>query len=230
MALVPHRAPVDPSSLLLVLLDPSSFTVAGAVHFHSTCVVALQAKHGTPCYMAPELFQDGSTHSTASDLWALGCVLYECAAGRPPFVSSSLTHLVNDILATEPAPLPEGGVLAHAVSTGAVCTARDCVIILGGAAQKAVEGCSTCLPTVVNRSVLQSWGRPLLAHCLHLVIGTSATDPVASKVRGSCAACRCAQASTHCANCPIKDVAVCQEEAASRELQGAPEANPAHQS
>eukprot|EP00891_Asterochloris_glomerata_P004830 jgi/Astpho2/4830/e_gw1.00068.1.1_t len=66
------------------------------------------AKHGTPCYMAPELFQDGSTHSTASDLWALGCVLYECAAGRPPFVSSSLTHLVNDILATEPAPLPEG--------------------------------------------------------------------------------------------------------------------------
>lgn len=66
--------------------------------------------------MAPELFQDGSTHSTASDLWALGCVLYECAAGRPPFVSSSLTHLVNDILATEPAPLPEGVGEAHALS------------------------------------------------------------------------------------------------------------------
>ena len=36
-----------------------------------------QAKRGTPCYMAPELFQDGATHSTASDLWSLGCVLYE---------------------------------------------------------------------------------------------------------------------------------------------------------
>ena len=56
--------------------------------------------------MAPELFQDGSTHSSAADLWALGCVLYECAAGHPPFVSTSLNQLVNDILTKEPAPLP----------------------------------------------------------------------------------------------------------------------------
>ena len=66
----------------------------------------MQAKRGTPCYMAPELFQDGSTHSSAADLWALGCVLYECAAGHPPFVSTSLNQLVNDILTKEPAPLP----------------------------------------------------------------------------------------------------------------------------
>ena len=168
LVLVSHQAPAAPSSLLFVLLDLSSFTVPGATLFRTTCVACLQAKHGTPCYMAPELFQDGSTHSTASDLWALGCVLYECAAGRPPFVSSSLTHLVNDILATEPAPLPEGGLLAHAVSPRAVCTARDCVVALGGAGQKAVEGCSTCLLAVATRSVLQSWGMPLLAHCLHL--------------------------------------------------------------
>ena len=56
--------------------------------------------------MAPELFQDGSTHSSAADLWALGCVLYECAAGHPPFVSTSLNQLVNDILTKEPALLP----------------------------------------------------------------------------------------------------------------------------
>ncbi|KAL3147840.1 hypothetical protein ABBQ32_002563 [Trebouxia sp. C0010 RCD-2024] len=64
------------------------------------------AKRGTPCYMAPELFQDGSTHSSAADLWALGCVLYECAAGHPPFVSTSFNHLVNDILTSSPAALP----------------------------------------------------------------------------------------------------------------------------
>lgn len=64
------------------------------------------AKRGTPCYMAPELFQDGSTHSSAADLWALGCVLYECAAGHPPFVSTSFNHLVNDILTGDPAALP----------------------------------------------------------------------------------------------------------------------------
>ncbi len=66
----------------------------------------VQAKRGTPCYMAPELFQDGSTHSSAADLWALGCVLYECAAGHPPFVSTSFNHLVNDILTGAPADLP----------------------------------------------------------------------------------------------------------------------------
>ena len=66
----------------------------------------MQAKRGTPCYMAPELFQDGSTHSSAADLWALGCVLYECADGHPPFVSTSFNHLVNDILTGDPPALP----------------------------------------------------------------------------------------------------------------------------
>lgn len=65
------------------------------------------ARHGTPCYMAPELFADGSVHSFASDLWALGCVIYECAAGRPPFVDASFQRLVAMILDDEPAPLPD---------------------------------------------------------------------------------------------------------------------------
>jgi serine/threonine-protein kinase ULK4 len=64
-----------------------------------------QAKRGTPCYMAPELFSEGATHSTASDLWSLGCVLYECATGRPPFMDSSFNQLVQDILNKEPEPV-----------------------------------------------------------------------------------------------------------------------------
>ena len=70
------------------------------------------AKHGTgrgaPCYMAPELFADGSFHSFASDLWALGCVIYECVTGTPPFVDSSFQKLVAMILDDETPPLPEG--------------------------------------------------------------------------------------------------------------------------
>eukprot|EP00250_Pteridium_aquilinum_P022940 c25934_g1_i1 orf=3-2966(-) len=66
-----------------------------------------QAKRGTPCYMAPELFQEGGVHSFASDLWALGCVMYECYAGRPPFVSNSFTQLVNSIL-SDPTPCLQG--------------------------------------------------------------------------------------------------------------------------
>ncbi|KAF6176628.1 hypothetical protein GIB67_034490 [Kingdonia uniflora] len=64
-----------------------------------------QAKRGTPCYMAPELFQDGGVHSYASDFWALGCVLYECYTGRPPFVGKEFTQLVKSILSDPIPPL-----------------------------------------------------------------------------------------------------------------------------
>ena len=65
-----------------------------------------QAKRGTPFYMAPELFEDGGVHSYASDLWALGCVLYECYAGRPPFIGGEFTQLVKSILSDPTPPLP----------------------------------------------------------------------------------------------------------------------------
>ncbi|KAE8076881.1 hypothetical protein FH972_015503 [Carpinus fangiana] len=65
-----------------------------------------QAKRGTPFYMAPELFDDGGVHSYASDFWALGCVLYECYAGRPPFVEKEFTQLVKSILSDPIPPLP----------------------------------------------------------------------------------------------------------------------------
>ncbi|KAL9140063.1 hypothetical protein ABFS82_14G011800 [Erythranthe guttata] len=65
-----------------------------------------QAKRGTPCYMAPELFQDGGIHSYASDFWALGCVLYECYTGRPPFVDKEFTQLAKSILSDATPALP----------------------------------------------------------------------------------------------------------------------------
>ncbi|KAK2393987.1 serine/threonine-protein kinase RUNKEL [Trifolium repens] len=65
-----------------------------------------QAKRGTPSYMAPELFEDGGVHSYASDFWALGCVLYECYAGRPPFVGREFTQLVKSIISDPTPPLP----------------------------------------------------------------------------------------------------------------------------
>ncbi|CAL0301211.1 unnamed protein product [Lupinus luteus] len=65
-----------------------------------------QAKRGTPSYMAPELFEDGGVHSYASDFWALGCVLYECYTGKPPFLGREFTQLVKSIISDPTPPLP----------------------------------------------------------------------------------------------------------------------------
>ena len=53
---------------------------------------------GTPAYMAPELFRDDGVHSSASDIWSLGCVILEMASGRPPFVDAALEPLIEKIL------------------------------------------------------------------------------------------------------------------------------------
>jgi serine/threonine-protein kinase ULK4 len=59
------------------------------------------SKKGTPYYMAPELFEEGGVYSYYSDLWSLGCVLYELAVGTPPFVSNTFKDLKDQILNAE---------------------------------------------------------------------------------------------------------------------------------
>ena len=52
-------------------------------------------KSGTPYYMAPELFSDDGVYSFYSDMWALGCVMYELATGKPPFAATGLKELIT---------------------------------------------------------------------------------------------------------------------------------------
>ena len=55
---------------------------------------------GTLDYLAPELVRGGEA-TPASDIYALGCVAFECLAGKPPFADRSLfgvgtAHLEDD--------------------------------------------------------------------------------------------------------------------------------------
>uniref|UniRef100_A0A8B9JZB9 Unc-51 like kinase 4 n=1 Tax=Astyanax mexicanus TaxID=7994 RepID=A0A8B9JZB9_ASTMX len=63
---------------------------------------------GSPLYCAPELLR-GSTTNISSDLWALGCILYQMFTGNPPFVSETFTELVDLILHEDPPPPVQKG-------------------------------------------------------------------------------------------------------------------------
>ncbi len=55
----------------------------------------------TPCYTAPELFQVDGKYSFKSDLWALGCIMYELAVGQVPFFDENIAKLINKIINDE---------------------------------------------------------------------------------------------------------------------------------
>ena len=81
---------------------------------------------GTFLYMSPEQLEGRETDAR-SDLWALGCVLYEMATGRHAFEGKSQASLIGAIMNTEPAPISALAPLAPPALDGLVraCLAKD---------------------------------------------------------------------------------------------------------
>jgi serine/threonine-protein kinase len=61
---------------------------------------------GTPSYMSPEQAR-GAAIDGRSDLFSVGCVLYELLAGKKAFRGESITALIFKIITEEPPPIRE---------------------------------------------------------------------------------------------------------------------------
>jgi eukaryotic-like serine/threonine-protein kinase len=101
-----HRD-VKPSNVLLDGTGMAALSDFGlALATDSTRHTAEGQILGTPHYIAPELIE-GLEATEASDVYALGCLLYECLAGEPPFAGGSAAAVGFAQLAEPPPDIRE---------------------------------------------------------------------------------------------------------------------------
>jgi Tol biopolymer transport system component len=111
------------------LAGPAGSVSAAALTQSPTLAQPLTAEGtlvGTFQYMSPEQLE-GKEADARSDLWALGCVLYEMASGRRAFEGRSQASLISSIMSSEPPALTTLTPLAPPALESLVraCLAKD---------------------------------------------------------------------------------------------------------
>lgn len=101
---VVHRD-IKPSNLFLVDSDVESVKVLdfgiARTRFDDTILTQTGAMLGTVGYMAPEQAKGSSDIDARADVFAMGCILFECLTGRPAFGGVHAVAILAKVLAEE---------------------------------------------------------------------------------------------------------------------------------
>ncbi|CAH01236.1 serine/threonine protein kinase KIN3 [Kluyveromyces lactis] len=94
-----NASDVDYSKVIIKLGDFGlAKSLQASIEFATTYV-------GTPYYMSPEVLRD-QPYSPLSDIWSLGCILYELCSLHVPFQAKTYTELQGKVKAGYFEPLP----------------------------------------------------------------------------------------------------------------------------
>jgi eukaryotic-like serine/threonine-protein kinase len=103
-----HRD-LKPANLFLARVPGGSSCVKvldfGISKLHDDADLSLtttRALMGSPLYMAPEVMRSARDADARSDVWALGCILYELLTGYTPFQGETVTELCARVLEETP--------------------------------------------------------------------------------------------------------------------------------
>lgn len=102
-----HRD-LKPANIFLTLEGVIKVGDLGLSRELSEHTIQAHSKVGTPLYMSPEVLK-GDGYDFKSDVWSLGCLLYELAALKSPFKAEGLNYytLFQKIANGEYQPLPD---------------------------------------------------------------------------------------------------------------------------
>ena len=98
-----HRD-IKPENILLVEGEPvlADFGIARLVSDATETLTATGVVLGTPQYMSPEQTTGNKEIDRRSDLYSLGCVLYEMLAGHAPFTGSTMHVMAGHTMGPVP--------------------------------------------------------------------------------------------------------------------------------
>lgn len=88
--LTPH----PPASALLCGASQVKLGDFGIARVLESTAANAKTQIGTPFYISPEM-ADGKSYNAPSDMWALGCILFECMTFKPPFKGESIPAILK---------------------------------------------------------------------------------------------------------------------------------------